>query len=685
MSHRPYLVLTLALLSAAGLLLVGAVALSSVQAVEPPACQPVSNAALTYTPTLLYPDIQVVVSGEILAGDLPVTYTWEFGDGSALIRDTATTPLFTVTHSYTRSGVFSVTLSAWNTCTLPAPYSATARITVETRPCISLTGLALVYTPTQVYAHQEVLLSGAVVSGSPPLTYTWRFGDGTLPVTGTSEAPVFTATHTFTAARAYTVEVAAWNACTITPTQQSVTLTVAPCDVITDAGITYWPTAARLGEVLTFTAEVSGRAAPWDYAWAWGDGLTATGRVVTHVYSTLAPTLTYTVALTAANPCNRLVTTTTVHLLPLQYYLFMPLIDRAVAPPRPPSLIGYGAHVASAGHATYLGEMGFDWAKGFVDWQSAVAGVDYHWGDVDNQLRQFLAYTPNVLLRIHGSWAPVSEGDRAAFRNFAQALAQHVAETWRPQGLKTMAYEIWNEPNLDYEWGGSPNAAAYTSLLKAGYQGVKAGDPEALVVSAGLATTGGSLNDSPAETARVVAQARQIYGAAQVVPDLSFLRQMYANGAKDYLDAVGSHPYGGNYAPDTPRSQVNIPVYFRRAEEQHQVALDNGDTSPLWSTEFGWVVQTGCNLGEHEWMKVTEAQQAEYLAAAYAYAEENWPWMGPMFLFNLDFATVYWYQECDPMRWYSITYRQNPYDGGSPILKRPAFYSLRDMPKHSAW
>jgi hypothetical protein len=85
-------------------------------------------------------------------------------------------------------------------------------------------------------------------------------------------------------------------------------------------------------------------------------------------------------------------------------------------------------------------------------------------------------------------------------------------------------------------------------------------------------------------------------------------------------------------------------------------------------------------------MEVSEAQQAQYLAEAFAYADEQWPWMGPMFLFNMDFATVSWYAECDTMRWYSVTYRENPQDpGNSPILPRQAFFSLRDLPKRSAW
>jgi PKD repeat protein len=425
---------------------------------------------------------------------------------------------------------------------------------------------------------------------------------------------------------------------------------------------------------------VTGGSPPWDVGWAFGDGHTATGAVVTHAYT--AP-LTYTLALTAWNPCSQQATTATVTMASLPQF-FLPLAARALEPPSDAHL-GYGANVASADHAISLTVMGFDWAKGFVAWQGAGAGPDYNWIAVDNQLGQFLPGLPHVLLRINGPTPPgigdppVSPGDLAAFQDFTQALAAHVSDTWRIQGLESIAYEIWNEPNLDYEWGGPPSAAQYTALLQKGYAGIKAGDPDALVVSAGLATTGGSAAD--------LAWARRFYGTDQVVPDLTFLRKMYLYGAKGHFDALGSHPYGGPDAPDTPPDQATGPIYFRRAEEQRQVMLDNDDPSPVWATEFGWVLETDCDLGEHEWMEVNEAQQAQYLVAAYAYADAHWPWMGPMFLFNLDFATVYWYPNlCDPMRWYSITYRENPQDpGNSPILPRQAFYSLCDMPKHSAW
>jgi PKD repeat protein len=676
------LTLVLALLAAVVVFCARSVDLASARSVARDACQATGPAAP------LYPGAPALLAGEILSGSLPVTYTWAYGDGSDLLGGVALSPTFTVTHSYTATGVYTVVLTAWNTCTL-TPTTATARLTVTARPCLTLTGLSLVYSPAQVYTYTPVLFSAEVVTGSLPATYTWAFGDGSLPLTGTAATPLLTATHTFTAPGAYTSTLTAWNACTLTPTQRALTLIVAPCAAIAQVAVGYQPPAPRVGQVLTFTASVTGGSPPLSLAWAFGDGGLATGTVVTHVYS---QPLTYTLALTAATPCSQWVVTALVGIAPPLRLTFLPFTSRHYAAMPWPAHLGYGANIASADHVISLTVMGFDWAKGFVTWADAGTGPNYDWVAVDNQLHEFLPQVQHVLLRINGptppgvGMPPVSSSDLAAFHDFALALAAHVSDTWRVEGLQTIAYEIWNEPNLDYEWGGTPSAAQYTALLKQGYLGIKAGDTEALVVSAGLATTGGSAQDGPAELAEALALARRLYGAIEVAPDLTFLRNMYLHGAKGYFDALGSHPYGGPDAPDTPPTAATGPIYFRRAEEQHQVMLDNGDDSPLWATEFGWVLETACDLGEHEWMEVSEAQQAAYLAGAYAYADEHWPWMGPMFLFNLDFATVLWYAECDPMRWYSITYRENPYDpGNSPVLARPAFHTLREMPKYSAW
>jgi hypothetical protein len=185
-------------------------------------------------------------------------------------------------------------------------------------------------------------------------------------------------------------------------------------------------------------------------------------------------------------------------------------------------------------------------------------------------------------------------------------------------------------------------------MLKAAYTAVKAVDPDALVISGGLATTGNGSDSA--------------YG------DLAYLQGMYDAGAKGYFDALGSHPYGFGQSPDTVHPDG---LSLSRVEEQHAVMQtnDDGDT-PIWITEAGWVLKSDWDLGEHASVGVTEQQQAKYLAQTYAKAAQDWPFVDAVFLFNLDFSTVPWYPAAEPMRWYSIL---NPYR-----TPRPAYTTLRD-------
>jgi len=350
--------------------------------------------------------------------------------------------------------------------------------------------------------------------------------------------------------------------------------------------------------------------------------------------------------------------------------VFLPVGSRNARPPH----LGYGAGLAGADHATTLAAMGFDWAKGMYSLN--YLSDQHRYGDVDNQLRAFLnAGVRRALLRLDAAVPPASAADLAAFQAACQDLAAHVASEWRPAGLAAVAYEIWNEPNLDYEWkGGTPDPGRYVAVLQAAYRGIKAADPAAMVVSAGLATTGSSATT-------FAAAAPPLGEAAVYMDDLEFIRGMYRAGAKGYFDALGSHPYGGYAAPEEKRG----PLYFRRAEEQHAVMAEFGDgDTPIWATEFGWITDAGgCDLGEHQPYQVSPTVQADYLVRAFRYADANWPWMGAMFVFNLDFGVAPWYAYCDPVRWYSLTYREDPEQQDAPILQRPAVAALAAMPKHA--
>jgi hypothetical protein len=310
-----------------------------------------------------------------------------------------------------------------------------------------------------------------------------------------------------------------------------------------------------------------------------------------------------------------------------------------------------GVNIADLSNAYLVNDLGFNWAKGYVNWATVEPEPgQFRWIDPDNVVTAFGDQQLNILLRVHGApaWARPAGStlshpptDLTNFANFITQLAT------RYQG-RVAAYEIWNEPNLSYEWGNlQPDPAAYTDMLKAAYPAIKNVDPDALVISGGLATTG---NGSPTA-----------YG------DLDFLQAMYDAGARGYFDALGSHPYAYGLPPNESHPDG---LSLDRVVDQHELMVANGDAdTPIWVTEVGWVLRTHWNLGEHATIGVTEAQQAQYLTQAYAMAESEWPFVHAMFLFNLDFSTVPWYAAAEPMRWYAIL---NP--DGTP---RPAYTSLR--------
>ncbi len=234
------------------------------------------------------------------------------------------------------------------------------------------------------------------------------------------------------------------------------------------------------------------------------------------------------------------------------------------------------------------------------------------------------------------------------------------------------AWEIGNEPNLIEEWGTPPDPAAYAELLKIAYREIKAADPDARVVSAGLAPV----------------NAR---GDPNHLNDLDYLREMYAHGAAEHMDVLGVHTFGFGRPPEIapdgeicPLENPRRPPYvrvegptldrgcwpvgglcFRRVEQMRAIMVeyDDGD-KPMWATEFGWPIRplpcclTRSDWPAHYWQTVSEGQQARYLIRAYRYAEQQWPWMEVMFLWNLDWSRYQGYDEacgyCESMGAYSI-------------------------------
>jgi subtilisin family serine protease len=104
-----------------------------------------------------------------------------------------------------------------------------------------------------------------------------------------------------------------------------VTLTVlAPCDPLADLAAEFTPITPTVGELVTFTASASGTG-PITYDWDFGDGSTATGEVVTHVFTSVD---THVVTLTATNPCGTLSMELDVPVVAGVYRYSLPMINK---------------------------------------------------------------------------------------------------------------------------------------------------------------------------------------------------------------------------------------------------------------------------------------------------------------------------------------------------------------------
>ncbi len=318
----------------------------------------------------------------------------------------------------------------------------------------------------------------------------------------------------------------------------------------------------------------------------------------------------------------------------------------------------YGVSVGDLKNAPRVAELGMGWMKAHISWRSIEPQRGkYQWADLHKAVQAASENNLGLLIRVDQApdWSHPSNPDPGAppdpeylddWGRFLQMAAARGAG-------RVQAYEIWNEPNLAVEWGGQPpDPAGYQSLLAAAYRGIKAGDPAALVVSAGLAVTGEA--------------------TANAVDDAQYLRQLYEAGAAPFFDVLGAHPHAG---PDGPEGRL-----FLKMEQQRRVMEEAGDAhKPVWATEMEWIVrppaqcEADLRWQARLWEIVDPAIQAQYTVQGFQMIREQWPWMAGIFVFNLDFRAAPWYDLCEPMAYESLLDSE-----GSPNL---AFQALRDMPK----
>jgi hypothetical protein len=295
-----------------------------------------------------------------------------------------------------------------------------------------------------------------------------------------------------------------------------------------------------------------------------------------------------------------------------------------------------------------------------------------------------------------------ADGWPASIENYIEHVRQLVIAG---KARNVRAYEIGNEPNITTMWGyQNVNPQNYARLLCRVYPEIKAIDPDATVVSAGIAPVG-----------------RQPEWYWHIVMDNhAFVQRMFDTMRTEFpdvwpcFDAFGYHPQGFPYPPEISYEELQQQhpddngngFHFRQTEYYHALMEGYGiGDRQIWATEFGyirdpiedpwdgpppyenygWCNQWGQGFLSFVWMKVTEEQQADYIVRAFQYADANMPWMGPMFLYNVDWNNQGW--ECDHVKFFSIYKAATGKADSDPLsnVKSLAFDALVNMPKRSAY
>ncbi|MDF1512873.1 MAG: DUF5107 domain-containing protein [Anaerolineae bacterium] len=245
---------------------------------------------------------------------------------------------------------------------------------------------------------------------------------------------------------------------------------------------------------------------------------------------------------------------------------------------------------------------------------------------------------------------------------------------------KVNAYEICNEPNVYGFWNNiPPDPARFTEMLCIADERVKAIDPDASIISGGLAPVG------RIEGTYYNWSGHNIY----TMDERTYLQAMLDHGAAACMDSFGYHPYGFASAPETDPDDVDNGFTFRGAEKMHAILSAGGyPDMPVWATEFNWFRRStddGLNCdGDPEynlyfkWQEVSAQTQADYLVRAFEYADENWPWMHGMFVWNSDWHTYRPEFPCLHSRYYSL----RRYDGTALGSPTPAYTQFAAMEKN---
>lgn len=272
---------------------------------------------------------------------------------------------------------------------------------------------------------------------------------------------------------------------------------------------------------------------------------------------------------------------------------------------------------------------------------------DSNWASLDQEVKSITSAGMSVDLIVDGcpSWAAIPDARNDMFAEPKSSTqfavwAAEVAARYGNMGVKY--FEIWNEPNINEFWRPRPDPIAYTADLVAAYASIKKVDPAAIVISGGLAPA----SDNGVNYTSV-----------------TFLTDMYLDGAKGSFDYLGDHPYSYPLLPDTYSPGSAWSMMDETDPSIRSIMIANDDSSKkIWITEFGEPTQGRPG--------VSPAAQSEDLTQALADASKK-KWIAAFYIFSWRDSSA------TPTR--SSSFGLESFNGNP----KPAFYAVSAALHHS--
>ncbi len=221
---------------------------------------------------------------------------------------------------------------------------------------------------------------------------------------------------------------------------------------------------------------------------------------------------------------------------------------------------------------------------------------------------------------------------------------------------------IWDEPNLAGHWGNQPvNPADYAALLAETAAAVRAAAPGVAIIAAPLAPT--------SET------------GPQNLSEALYMSGMLAAGAADSFDAAAAKPYGFDTGPDDRRVAADVLNVSRVILLRETLEAAGAGDKAIWVGNWGWNNLPDDWAGTPSiWGQTSDAQRAAWVTGTLQRAQQEWPWMGLMFLENWNTSAA----PDDPRRGFSIagtgtaTALGDFNAGQNPLVALPGYRSARE-------